>query len=230
MSPFAALLNLFVPKVCHLCECNLVGKEEFICTQCAAKLPNTGFERYAGMNPMEERFAGQLPLGRACAPYFYTRDSKLASLVHDFKYHGFSRLATHLGAMGANELADSGLFNGIDILLPVPLHWRKEWKRGYNQSEMIARGISKVTGIPIGRELKASKAHRTQTSLTSEQRIANTKGIFRIEHPETLKGKHVMLVDDICTTGATLLSAGETLAASTEHDIIISIFTLGTVS
>ncbi|MCH5218384.1 MAG: ComF family protein [Muribaculaceae bacterium] len=236
MNPFGALLDLFIPRVCHVCGCKLVAQEEFICTDCIAKLPVTGYQRYwlntsspnSDLNPMEQRFAGQLPLLRACSPYFYSRDSVVSHLVHDFKYRGFSRLAERMGYLGALTLKDSTLFDGVDLLLPVPLHWRKKLRRGYNQSEMIARGISLATGIPLGTNLVACRSHRTQTSLSAAQRIANTRGVFVLRHPETLRGKNVMLVDDICTTGATLLSAGEAVAAS-QPDIRISIFTLGVV-
>ena len=236
MNPFAALLDLFLPRICHVCERKLLPQEQFVCTGCISRLPSTGYEKYwtnkdgvnSDLNPMEQRFAGQIPLERACAPFFYTRDSSLASLVHDFKYRGFSQLAVTLGEIGAKNLSASGFFADTDILLPVPLHWRKQMKRGYNQSEMIAKGISKFTGIPVGRQLVAKRGHRTQTSLTSEQRIANTKGIFEVKNPETLEGKKIMLVDDICTTGATLLSASGAVMASVKN-VRISLFTLGAV-
>ena len=237
MNPFKALIDLFLPRVCHVCETKLIDDEEYICPSCLGKLPLTGYERYwdnktgtnTDLNPMEQRFAGQLPLGHACAPYFYTRVSTLASLVHDFKYRGFPNLALTLGRIGAELLKDSELFTGVDVILPIPIHWTKKRKRGYNQSDMIARGISDATGIPVGRQLKAIKPHRTQTSLNPEQRIANTKNVFAIRNPETLEGKTVMIVDDICTTGATLLSAGNAIAASTNHNVRLSFFTLGVV-
>lgn len=239
MNPFAALIDLIIPKECHLCGSRLIGAEEFVCAACADRLPRTHYEKYwenpreekpnADLNPMEQRFAGQLPLLRACAPFFYSRDSSLASLVHDFKYRGFSRLAVTMGRIGAEALLDSAIFEGVDLILPVPLHWTKKIKRGYNQTELIAAGISQATGIPVANNLKARKPHRSQTSLSSQQRIENTRGIFTIERPRELEGSTVLLVDDICTTGATLLSAGETVAASTNHNVSISIFTLGVV-
>lgn len=236
MNPFAALLNLIIPRECHICGARLLADEAFVCSPCVGRLPATGYASYwankgtlnADLNPMEQRFAGQLPLDHACAPFFYTRDSSLASLIHDFKYRGFSRLATTLGALGAETLKHSGLFDGIDILLPIPIHWTKRLKRGYNQSELIARGVSQTMDIPLGNHLVASRPHRTQTSLSAEQRIANTKDIFRIRRPLELEGKSIMLVDDICTTGATLLSAGEAVARAVPS-ARISIFTLGVV-
>lgn len=236
MNPFSEILNLIIPRVCHVCGSKLLANEDFICMPCVSKLPVTGYEKYwlntsglnSDLNPMEERFAGQLPLDKACAPFFYTRDSALASLIHDFKYRGFPRLAVTLGRLGASELLPSGFFTGVDVMLPVPLHWEKKLRRGYNQSEMIARGIQSVTGIPVGKNLVASKSHRTQTSLSSEQRIKNTKDIFTVKNALSLQGKNIMLVDDICTTGATLLSAGEAIARAVPG-ARLKIFTLGVV-
>lgn len=236
MNPFSALIDLIIPRICHICERKLPDSEKFICHTCAAKLPATGYHLYWGnstglntdLNPMEQRFAGQLPLDHACSPFFYTRDSSLARLVHDFKYRGFSDLAVTLGVLGARLLEGTDFFRGTDMLIPIPLHWRKKMRRGYNQSEMLARGLSKVTDIPLCNNLRAARGHRTQTSLSHQQRLDNTKGIFKVVSPHELEGKTVMLVDDICTTGATLLSAGETITASVKN-ARLKIFTLGVV-
>lgn len=237
MNPFSSLLDLIAPRECHICATRLLKSEKFLCQSCIENLPETGYELYwnnlsspnSSLNPFEQRFAGQLPLVHGIAPFFYSRDSSVASLVHDFKYRGFPHLAVTLGAIGASRLSDSGIFNGVEILLPVPLHWAKLIRRGYNQTEMIARGISSITGIPIGNHLRARKPHRTQTSLSSERRIANTKGVFALRHPEEIRGMHIMIVDDICTTGATLLSAGESIVEALGNDVRISLFTLGVV-
>lgn len=236
MNPFASLLNLFIPRECHLCNRTLLDEEQFVCEPCLSKLPVTFYEMYwlnksginTDLNPMEQRFAGQLPLNHACAPFFYSRDSSLASLFHDFKYRGFSKLAVRLGSEGTKILLPTGFFDSVDLILPIPLHWTKKWKRGYNQSEMIAKGISSATGIPVDTRLRARRPHRTQTSLSAEQRMLNTRGIFEIRDTSGLDGKHILLVDDVCTTGATLLSAGEAIAASV-NNVRISIFTLGVV-
>lgn len=236
MKILETLLDLFLPRICHVCEDKLLDDEEFICRHCLEKLPRTGYENYwlnreklnSDLNPFEQRFAGQLPMDRGCAPFFYNRDSSLASLIHDFKYRGFSKLAVTMGRLAATELLPSGLFEGVDYLIPVPLHRTKQLKRGYNQSEMIARGISQATGIPVSLNLKAIKPHRTQTALNAQQRIENTKNIFQLKEPEKFEGLTLMLVDDICTTGATLLSAGEAVAGAIGN-VRLRLFTLGVV-
>lgn len=236
MNPFRTLIDLLMPRICHLCGTHLLCEESFICNDCLKKLPVTGYEKYwsntnapnSDLNPMEERFAGQIPLDRACSPFFYTRDSAMASLVHDFKYRNFPDLARVMGRHGASLLIDSGFFNDVDILLPVPLHWTKRWRRGYNQSEMIAAGISDITGIPVGKNLQATKPHRTQTSLSALQRIENTRNVFRLARNAPLTGKSIMLVDDICTTGATLLAASDAIVREIP-ETRLKIFTLGVV-
>lgn len=232
------LIDLFLPRTCHVCGTRLTKSEHFICHPCAQNLPLTRYDTYwrnadptrpnSDINPMETRFAGQLPFIHACAPYFYTRDSALAQLVHDFKYRGFSRLAAELGRMGAETLKDSGFFDDIDILLPVPLHITKRYRRGYNQSAMIAEGVSRATGIPVGKNLVARRSHRTQTALNAMERLENTRGVFKIKKPGELSGKAILLVDDICTTGATLIAAGEAVLAGAPS-ASLSFFTLGVV-
>lgn len=221
MNPIKALIDTIIPPVCHICGENLIPGEEYVCLSCECQFPRTHFENYwldtsginTDLNPMEERFAGQIPLERAIPFLFYSRSNITATLVHDFKYRNFPNLATRLGALAAGEIASTGFFNGIDLILPVPLHWIKQYRRGYNQSERIARGISSVTGIPVGAHLRAVKGHRTQTSLTREERMQNTAGVFGVRHPEQIDGRHLLLVDDICTSGATLLSAAKAVVA-----------------
>lgn len=175
-------------------------------------------------NPMEQRFAGIIKYERATAHFFYLRQSSFASIVHDFKYRKFPTLARYMGRLTAQELLSSGFFSGIDCLIPVPLHPLKYAKRGYNQSQMIAKGISDVTDIPINNSLKAVRHHSTQTAKSHYLRWKNTQGVFKCKKVGCLKGKHILIVDDVCTTGATMIAAAQ--AFSAHSDIKISILAL----
>lgn len=169
---------------------------------------------------------GIVPYERASGHFFYSRDSQFAGLIHDMKYRRFVGVAEYLGHLVASELLISGFFSDIDLIVPVPMHFMKKARRGYNQSEAIARGIAGVTGLGVSRQLKAVRSHRSQTYMTLDQRIANTSGIFKVNRPELLRGRHLLLVDDVCTTGATLTAASETLLREVA-DCRISMLTLG---
>lgn len=175
---------------------------------------------------MELRFAGLFPFRRATGVFFYSRNSPLASLIQDFKYRKFPSLAVRLGEVAAEDLVTTGFFNGIDMIIPVPMHFIKQASRGYNQAERIAAGISRVTDIPVKEALTASRPHKTQTSMSLSERMTNTKGIFRTRHPELLHSKSVLLVDDVCTTGSTLIQAATTLTADIKN-VEISLLSLG---
>lgn len=208
-----ALFDFILPPQCHICGETLIASERFICRDCLASLPRTGYHAVTD-NPMEMRFAGKFPFEKAGAHFFYAPESRIADLVHDFKYRGFPSLARSLGQEVARELLMTGWLNDIDCVCPVPLHWWKHMRRGYNQSEEFARGISLEAGIDLSLELEAVKAHRSQTSFSHSERERNVRGIFRLRNPERYAGKMILLVDDVCTTGATLTSAAETILAS----------------
>ena len=200
------ILDFIFPRVCHLCGETLGAGVHYVCGPCLAKIPRTLYHRIPD-NPMEQRFMGQFPFRAGTGHFFYSRGSELAVLMQDLKYRHFRGLARFLGETVAKELLPTGFLSGIDVILPVPMHFWKKARRGYNQTEQIAIGISNITGIPVGNNLKAVRSHRTQTSLSRQQRLKNTEGIFKVFHPEQLPGKGMLLLDDVCTTGATLSSA-----------------------
>lgn len=200
------LINIIFPRRCHVCEGTLAPHERFACTGCLAKLPRTGYHRRS-MNPMEERFAGLFPFVRGTGHFFYSRESALSTLIQDMKYRNFSEIGKMLGKITATELYSTGFFNDVDVIVPVPMHFWKHAKRGYNQVEKIAEGISIATGFPIENALKMTRRHSTQTSRSKEERIANTKNLFAVKKPENIVGKGILLVDDVCTSGATMTAA-----------------------
>lgn len=221
---FNDFLNLIYPAECHLCGNSLSPHEKFICTPCIETLPRTGYHRNL-RNPMEERFAGLFPFVAATGHFFYSRDSSLSQLIQDMKYRNFPSIGNKMGEIAGRELYISGFLNDIDIIVPLPMHFIKKAKRGYNQVDNIAAGIGKAAGLKILDALKMTRQRKTQTSLSGMERLANAKSLFAPRKNIDLNHKGVLLVDDICTTGATLGSAAETLTKSFPQ-IRLSLFSL----
>lgn len=225
-NPISWLTGLLFPPQCFVCGSPLPLSREYLCVCCEAGLARSGYAHDA--NPIGDLMLSVAGGRRGTAWLRYEPGNSVASVIHDFKYRGFPRLARHMGRMAAGALRDAGIFAGVDLLLPVPLHRSKERRRGYNQAAMIARGISRATGISVGRQLVALRSHDTQTRLSAAERRANVAGIFGVRHPETLGGRHVLIVDDVFTTGATMLSAADTLAACGAPGLTISYLALAT--
>lgn len=225
MLPFLAdVVDLMFPPECHVCGAPLAAHDRFICPGCLSHLPRTGYHRRE-LNPMEERFAGKFRFERATGHFFYSRDSSLSTLIQDMKYRGFPGIGTLLGEVAASELFPTGFFNSVEAIVPVPMHFLKRARRGYNQTEHIAEGISNATGIPVVNALKAVKGHKTQTALSAEQRLENLSSVFVPVMREEVEGRGVLLVDDVCTTGATLSTAAAALLKSFPSSL--SLFSLG---
>lgn len=193
MSIVSHLLNVLFPRECHVCGNNLAPHERFACTACLSQLPRTGYHRRK-MNPMEERFAGQFPFRKATGHFFYTRDSALSRLVQDMKYRNFPAIGEMLGALAGSELFTTGFFSDIDVIVPVPMHYFKQAVRGYNQTHHIARGLGEATSLPVEHALKSQRPHRTQTSLSREERLANTSDLFAVTDPGLIRGKTCCLL------------------------------------
>lgn len=221
---FSNIVYLFLPEVCHACGRHLSASESWLCADCFSKLPRTLYHRIPE-NTMEQRFAGFFPFERATGMLFYTQNSVVASLIHDFKYRKFPGLATYLGYKLGEELFLPGFFSEIDCIVPIPMHWTKKILRGYNQTEMLAKGVAEATSIPVVNYLKMTRIHKTQTSLSHEERRLNTTNLFSVVNPEDLSDKHILLLDDVCTTGATLRSAAETIIQA-NPSVKISLLTL----
>lgn len=219
-----SLFRLFVPRRCAVCDSCLDDGEEAWCLRCDIDLPRTGYHLRED-NPMERALWGKMPLGRASAYFYYRRKGDYARLLHLLKYHGRKDLGETIGRKMAAELALSGFFRGIDLLLPVPLHPNKQRRRGYNQSEYIARGISQVTGLPIDiSSLVRNKDTESQTRKTAAQRQDNVAGIFSLRSSASLAGKHILLIDDVFTTGATVTACADALQAV--EGLTVSVLTL----
>ena len=156
MSIAGDLLNFIFPQRCHVCDGALAPHEQFICQACLDRLPRSGYHRRK-LNPMEERFAGIFPFEKATGHFLYARDSSISVLIQDMKYRNFPSIGNYLGRLVASELYATGFFNDVDVILPVPMHFIKKAKRGYNQAERIALGVGEGTGLPVAMNLKMTR-------------------------------------------------------------------------
>lgn len=205
---------LFFPPRCPVCGEPLVEGERTVCTLCRATAPLTGFWREAA-NPLLDRCRDLLPVQRASGFLFYVHGSGWRQLIHGFKYRGAWRSARAMGEWYGRCLKESGLYDDVEIVVPLPLHPLKRCRRGYNQSEYIAEGIAAQLGVGVDRRSVRRKRNTQSQALKSRRdRARNVEDAFAVRRPERLEGRHVLLVDDVFTTGSTVLScAGEILRA-----------------
>ncbi len=225
-SPFKDIASLFFPSVCPACGRVMDGGAGLLCTACQWEMPLTGYENQAD-NPVARRFWGLAPIRSATAFLWFADGSGFRRVVHTFKYGGRWGLARDLGRWFGRALAEVDAYSGVDVIVPVPLHFRKLLKRGYNQSEYIARGMSRSMEVPVEARAvvrRVNNPSQTQTA-SHHERWKNAEGIFAVRRPERLKGKHILLVDDVMTTGATIGSCAEAIARSVD-DARISIAVL----
>ena len=209
---FSSLTGMFFPEVCEICGKSLVEGEKVLCSHCNLKMSRTNFHLSTD-NDLLNRLVCHARIYKAASMYYYVREDPYSKLIHKLKYNHQKQIGEDLAAMFAEEIKSSGFFDDIDLLLPVPMHWWKEIRRGYNQSHVIAEGINRVTDIPIGKNLVAQKSHSTQTRKDSYGRWLNAEGIFDVDCPEELEGKHVLVIDDVITTGATVIHCCEAIDA-----------------
>ena len=202
---FSDLLRIVFPDVCEVCGSSLVRGEEVICLKCDMNMPRTRVHNDS-FNIIHERLAGKTPIERAAGYFYYYRESDYAAIIHNAKYNGRPIIARKLAMRFAGELMADNFFDGIDIILYVPMFFLKKIKRGYNQSEYIAQGISQATNIPIGHNLISKRSHSSQTKKNSYSRWLNAQGVYDVINSDELENKHVLIVDDVITTGATLLA------------------------
>ena len=223
-NPFIDLIDLMFPDLCVVCGRNLLRNEHQLCLLCFHDIPKTNYH-LINENPVEKRFWGKVPVYRATAYFFFQKGSSFQKLLHLLKYKGNKELGELMGKYAAIDLLDSPDFTTIDLIIPVPLHPIKYKLRGYNQSEWIGRGLSTILNKPIDTtSIIRVRENATQTKKTVYERYENTEGIFELNDKIALIGKHVLLVDDVLTTGSTLEACVQALLQTPE--IKISIFTL----
>lgn len=221
-----SLFDFFVPRTCLVCGRRLTeGETGCLCTACLMDFP---FVRppYVAGSRTERRFWGILPMGRAATFFCYQSHTASTRVILALKYGRQPHIGRHFGFLLGQQLATTDFFDGVDCIVPVPLTRWRQFRRGYNQSEHIARGLAQAARLPVRTDLlRRKKNRRSQTRVGSHMRASNVKGIFCVPHPERVAGLHVLLVDDVLTTGATLTSCGKALAAAGAAKV--SIATLG---
>lgn len=201
---FNDLFALFFPDLCSACGRNLFNNEQLICTYCIYHLPHTNFHNDPE-NRMAKQLWGRIPFVQACAFLYFRKGSKVQSLMHQIKYNKKPEAGKRAGELYGYELKQSDKFILPELIIPVPLHPSRLKKRGYNQSEYIAAGISSVLNIPVCRDnLSRTGNTETQTRKSRFARYENMKNAFHLNNQNSLINKHILLIDDVMTTGSTL--------------------------
>jgi ComF family protein len=205
-----SVLHLLFPHICSGCGNDILNKESMLCVRCMESMPSTNFEAHAD-NPVEKKFWGRLALAAATAQYYFTRESLVQHLMHQFKYKGNQELGIQLGKMMGQSIKSAHRIKP-DALIPLPLFRAKEKKRGYNQATILCEGMAECLQVPVLKNVIIRSQHtETQTKKGRIERWHNMEGKFELIDPTAIQNKHIMLVDDVVTTGATLEACGAEL-------------------
>lgn len=197
-------ISLFFPRTCYACGNNLFQNEKIICTSCLLHLPKTNFHKSTD-NPVSKVFWGRVNITTATSMYYYRKGGKVQHLISQLKYKGHKEIGIFLGELFGSQLIEVPEYNAVDLIIPIPLHKSKLKKRGFNQAELFARGLSHSMHKEIDvKSLVRQVATSTQTKKTRYKRWENVSEIFSLEIPENITGKKILVVDDVITTGATM--------------------------
>lgn len=218
------LINICYPKACLACSEPLLSREEMICTHCLLALPRSDFHLWKE-NPVVRKFLGRCPVERGAAFLRFHKWGRVQQILYQLKYQDRPEVGVFMGRLAAHEMREIGFFEGIDRIIPVPLHPRKYKLRGYNQAEVLARGLSDGTGIPLDtHSLQRSHFSDSQTSKGRFERWLNVQTVFALSESPALRQQHVLIVDDVLTTGATMESC--MLKLLEVSGLRVSVFTL----
>lgn len=210
---FGDFLSLFFPPCCCACSSALVKGETVVCTLCMLEMPQTDYH-HDRHNALFSSFAGRLVVEEAVALFHFSRGGRVQTVLHALKYNDRPAVGDFLGRFYAQRLLESGFFKGVDLIVPVPLHASGLRRRGYNQSARFAAGLAAVSGIPFSDSLRRTVSTTSQTRRSRAGRWENVKSVFTTTDSGMFHGKHVLLVDDVITTGATVEACANSLYAS----------------
>lgn len=226
MKIFDNLLSLFYPRMCVSCGDALQQNERHLCLHCQMHLPETHFHKDLE-NPLNLIFAGRVKVENVCSLLYYKKGNGVQHILHALKYKGQKELGSFLGEYYGRQLKLEPRFRTIDFIIPIPLHPDKERKRGYNQSEWIAKGLSAGMGKPYRTDVLVRTHYtETQTKKSRFSRWENVKEVFEVADADALRGRHVLVCDDVLTTGATMEAAIQKLHSAAE--CYVSVATLAT--
>ena len=204
-------VRLAFPLHCKSCGEEVYNIQTQLCWKCLEHLPYTGFEKHAN-NPVSKLFMGRMAVDDACSILYFNKDSLVQGIVHRIKYRGDKALGIYMGELMGRRLLESGRFSHLEALVPLPLNAVKQRKRGYNQSELLAEGIARIMPVAINNmAVIRTKNTETQTRKNRIERWVNVREVFDLKPGHGLEGKHVLLVDDVITTGATMEAMGAVL-------------------
>ncbi len=220
-------VSLFYPELCAACGNNLYKGEDVICTYCKVNFPYTNFHLQED-NPLIRLFWGRVEIDAASAFVYFRKNSKVQHLLHQLKYKGRTEVGTKMGLLYGNQLIESKIFSDSDLIIPVPLHPKKELKRGFNQSDFFANGLSESMNKPAYcKILVRTKNTETQTKKSRYGRFQNVDRLFEVINLELIKEKNILLVDDVLTTGSTLESCAAALLEAGAKKINVATIACG---
>jgi ComF family protein len=219
-------ISLIYPQICVCCGNSLWKHEKIVCNACGFRLPKTLYH-LEQENPVSRVFYGRVPVESGAAYLLFNKGNKVQRLIHELKYKGRKDVGIWLGEEYGYDLRKSPFFTGIGLIVPVPLHRKKLMQRGYNQSDQFAAGLSKTMKIPVDNKLLVrSRSTGTQTRKGRYDRWKNVEDLFTLVRPERIAGMHILLVDDVITTGATLESC--IAALRSVEGVKVSVATIAT--
>lgn len=220
------VVSLILPRTCIACGRVLLENEGCMCLACRYNMPLTNFSKHKD-NPVKLLFENVLPVESATAMFWFVGGSEWQRIVHNFKYYGRWFFAQKMGEWLGEEMRDSGNFDDVDLIIPIPLHYRRRLRRGYNQSEQLALGVGRKMGVKCDfSSVRRRLYNDSQTSKSRSERWENVEEIFEVRNIARLRGRHILLVDDVLTTGATMASCASTILKACDGDVRISIASL----